>query len=184
MKSIAFVVAALACLSLTGAPTAQPPASKGNDAAIIANEKSMWEMWKRKDAKSFGALLADDFYDVYLSGETAGKEELLRGFADADLLDYQLSPLRTVALSPDASLLLYRAHVKGRVAGKELEYDVDVTSVWAIRKGVGSRCSTARISFRRRCHGTSWRTREAARHSRACESRFRHSVSASFAWHL
>ena len=35
---------------------------------LVKLETSMWDMWKAKDAKSFAALLADDFYDVYFSG--------------------------------------------------------------------------------------------------------------------
>jgi hypothetical protein len=105
------------------------------DAAIMTLEKSMWEMWKQKDAQSFGALLADDFHDIYLSGEPADKEELLRGFADSDLLDYSLGPMHVAGVSEEVRLLVYRAHVHGRVTDKEVEYDVDVTSAWAKRDG-------------------------------------------------
>lgn len=132
MKTISIVL--LSAMLVAAAPSRQTtPASA--DRYIVATEKSMWEMWKRKDAAGFGNLLADDFYDVYLSGEAAGKRELLKGFHDADLLDYRLGAMNTVALSPDVRLLTYRAHVRGRVAKKEAEYDVDVTSVWALRRG-------------------------------------------------
>ena len=105
------------------------------DDKILADEKRMWEMWKRKDPQSFAALLADDFYDVYLSGETAGKTEVVNGIREADLLEYKLTPIKVVAISGDARVLLYRAHIRGRVAGHEKTYDVDVTSAWALRKG-------------------------------------------------
>src|SRR3954454_24315659 len=132
MKTISILL--LSAMLIAAAPSRQAtPVSAARD--IAATEKSMWEMWKRKDAASFGNLLADDFYDVYLSGEVAGKRELLKGFNDADLIDYRLGAMKTVALSSDVRLLTYRAHVHGRVAKKELEYDVDVTSVWAIRRG-------------------------------------------------
>jgi hypothetical protein len=122
----------LALLLVSRSHAAPAPAV---DAQLVASEKSMWELWKHKDAKSFGGLLADDFFDVYLSGETAGKAALLRGFNDADLLDYRLTPMRVVRLASDARVLVYRAHIRGRVAAKALEYDVDVTSVWAVRNG-------------------------------------------------
>ena len=90
----------------------------------------MWDMWKRKDAKAFEALLADDFYDVYLSGEVANKEELMKGFNDAELLDFKFGDIDVVHLSNDMRLLVYRAHVRGRIGSKESEYDVDVTAAW------------------------------------------------------
>jgi hypothetical protein len=96
-------------------------------------ETSMWDMWKRKDADAFAALLADDYYDVYLSGEVVNKDELMKGFRDADLLDYKLGGINVVPLTKTTRILVYRAHVRGRAAGKEVEYDVDVTSAW--RKG-------------------------------------------------
>jgi hypothetical protein len=110
-------------------------AARWSDETIVAKEKSMWEMWKQKDAKSFAALLAGDFYDIYLSGKVVGKKELMETFADADLLDYKIGKVDVVRLASDARLLAYRAHVHGRADGKEEEYDVDVTSVWAIRNG-------------------------------------------------
>jgi hypothetical protein len=114
---------------------ALPAFASTEDAWLVSTEKSMWEMWKQKDAKSFAALLADDFYDVFLNGKTAGKEELMRSFLEAELIDYSIGDVRVVPLAPDARLLVYRAHVHGRAGGKELEYDVDVTSVWAKRGG-------------------------------------------------
>ena len=120
----------LAGLALLFAFTAQAAVNE----QLIAKERSMWEMWKRKDAQSFAALLADDFHDVYLSGETVGKAELMKGFADADLLDYRLGRIDVVNVSPDTRILLYRAHIRGKVNGQELEYDVDVTSGWSLRK--------------------------------------------------
>jgi hypothetical protein len=123
----------LSAMLIAAAPSRHAAAADA-DRSIAASEKSMWEMWKRKDAASFGNLLAADFQDIYLSGEMAGKRELLKGFYDADLIDYRLGAMNTVALSPDVRLLTYRAHVHGRVAKKEIEYDVDVTSVWAIRR--------------------------------------------------
>jgi len=102
---------------------------------VIALEKSGWEAWKRKDAKAFASMLADDFYDIYLSGEVVGKKELMKGFADSDLLDYRITNMHAVDLSKDSIVLTYRAHVKGRVKAKVLEYDVDVTAAWAIRNG-------------------------------------------------
>src|SRR4051812_41501668 len=129
------VMKTISILVLSAMLLAAPSRPANADRDIAASEKSMWEMWKRKDAASFGNLLADDFYDVYLSGEVAGKRELLKGFNDAQLIDYHLGPMNAIALSSDVRLLTYRAHVHGRVAKKEIEYDVDVTSVWAIRRG-------------------------------------------------
>ena len=115
---------------------AQPTgATDLSDEQLIAREKSMWEMWKHKDAKSFAALVAEDFYDIYLSGKVVGKKEVVEGIAEADLLDYSLSDLRVVQIAPDARALVYRAHIHGRVAQKEKQYDVDVTSGWALRNG-------------------------------------------------
>lgn len=124
----ALAVCLLAAFPLAAAPHAQPKTVE--DRAVAAKEASMWEMWKRGDAKAFAALLADDFYDVYLSGEVVDKAELLKGFHDSALLDYKLGPIDVVPTSKATRLLVYRAHVRGRVGGKELEYDVDVTSEW------------------------------------------------------
>jgi hypothetical protein len=125
----------LAMLVVVPAAAAAVEDAASRDAAVMTLEKSMWEMWKQKDAQSFGALLAEDFHDIYLSGEPAGKEELMRGFADSDLLDYSLGPMHVAGVSEEVRLLVYRAHVHGRVSDKEVEYDVDVTSAWAKRNG-------------------------------------------------
>lgn len=126
------IVLLSSCAASSG--SARPSQGDINDSLKI-KESSMWQMWKERDAKSFAALLADDFYDVYLSGETAGKAELMRGFNDAELLDYALTSMNVVTLSSESRLLTYRAHIRGRVAEKLLEYDVDVTSAWAVRGG-------------------------------------------------
>ena len=129
MRSIR-IAAALLLVSI--AASAAPVSTHDH---LIALEKGGWEAWKRKDAQTFASMLADDFYDIYLSGEVAGKKQLMDGFTDADLLDYRLSNFHAVDLSKESIVLVYRAHVKGRVKAKVMEYDVDVTSAWAIRGG-------------------------------------------------
>lgn len=113
-------------------PSAVPTAA---DSVVIATEQSMWGMWKRRDAKSFGAYLSDDFYDVYLDGTVVGKQELLKYFTDAELLDYSFGPVSVVHLTPDAIILVYRAKLHGRQGNKDIRRTVDVTSAWARRQG-------------------------------------------------
>jgi hypothetical protein len=111
------------------------PALTPDDSAVVATEKSMWGMWKNRDAASFGALLADDFYDVYLDGTVVGKQQLLHDFFDAELLEYSFGPVEVVHLTPDAVVLVYRADLHGRAGATDIRRTLNVTSAWARRGG-------------------------------------------------
>ena len=52
MKRLAITVTFLIAVAAT---------PRSIDDKIAADEKSLWEMWKHEDSKSFAPLLADDF---------------------------------------------------------------------------------------------------------------------------
>jgi hypothetical protein len=104
-----------------------------------------WALVQKKDYERFGELLADDFYDVFSTGKTVDKRELLdRYIRGVELVDFDLSAFHVVMLDDDAAIVVYEARFHGREtqemahAGKpgELQTDhVAVTSAWARRNG-------------------------------------------------
>jgi len=115
-------------------PVPRPPRT-AEDSSLVATELSMWGMWKNHDAASFAALLADDFYDVFLDGTVVGKQALMREFQQAELLEYSFGPVSLVHLSPDAVVMVYRAQLHGRAGSADIRRTVDVTSAWGRRDG-------------------------------------------------
>ena len=130
--TIALLLAAGTTQAQPGVP--RPPASAA-DSALVATELSMWGMWKNRDATSFAALLADDFFDVFLDGSVVSKQQLMQEFTQAELLAYSFSPVSMVHLTPDAVVMVYRAQLHGRQGTTDVHRTVDVTSAWARRHG-------------------------------------------------
>jgi hypothetical protein len=132
----------LITLALLLAPPAAPaqggrprPAAAPVGETLISNEKRTWELYKNKDVKRLAELTAEDFYDIYPTGEAVDKKRYLADVLETEVRDYSLSDFKVVMLNEAAAVVVYRAKVHGAVKGREIKSEVAVTSGWARRGG-------------------------------------------------
>jgi hypothetical protein len=111
--------------SPTAAKPAAPPDTAKPDSqtdALLALEKTGWEAWKNKDQKAFESTLGSDFH--WLSGE--GRWDRSTTIAKwttentCNVKSYELTDAKSVALSPDVSLLTFRGGADGDCGGQPL----------------------------------------------------------------
>jgi ketosteroid isomerase-like protein len=132
-------------LLLTCAPAVAPhalaqTATGGADPAsveqtLIANEKRTWELYKNKDVRALAELTAEDYYDIYPTGEAVDKKRYLRDVLETEVRDYALSDFKVITLNEAAAVVVYRARVHAVSDGREIKSQVAVTSCWARRGG-------------------------------------------------
>jgi hypothetical protein len=65
---------------------AKPMSKAAVQAALVAKEKSLWEAFKKKDAKPFERNLSADSLQIDVSG-LATKADAVKGLADCDVKD-------------------------------------------------------------------------------------------------
>ena len=138
MKQL-FILTALAFLLTVNAyaqtPNERKNSSKPSEAETVLNyEKQMREFVKRKDLKTFGSFIAEDWYGNF-DGRDSTKSKLLEGLGRANLKDFQLSNVRTTTLNKDALIFTYQADERFIIEGKEILFHFNITSGWAKRGG-------------------------------------------------
>jgi len=141
MRRLLFTLFVL--ISLAVAVIAQP--KKSADQILIDYEKQSWESVKQKDYQKFESFIADDFVDIFSTGQVVNKQELLQKYIrGVNLIDYSLSKFRVVMLDKDAAVVVYEALAHGSESqsmahdvakGKVSAIHVEVTSAWARRNG-------------------------------------------------
>jgi|GEM_PF-5417259 len=98
---------------------------------LIANERTAWEVYQRRDT-SAPDLLTPDYVEVLEGGEVNGRAAHLAMIAEADLPSYALDAFVVTRLTDEAMIVTYEADwtdsagEAGRLA---------VTSGWAVRGG-------------------------------------------------
>jgi hypothetical protein len=143
--SIVFVIAlAMTCLGqTTNANKAAPKSSakaegksmaKSSKATLIAKEKSLWEAFKKKDAKPFERNLSADCLQIDVTGLTT-KTDVLKGVADCDVKDYTLDNFKAMKIDSNVTLLTYKATVHATCGGQAAPENVLASSVWVNRGG-------------------------------------------------
>lgn len=133
------LAAALAGPRPAAAQQRRPKPAKTRAAAVaellVENEKRTWALYQSKDVKGLAALIGDDYYDVYPTGEAVDKKRYLADVAGTDVKDYELSGFEVRMLNEAAAVVVYRARVHASVGGREVKSVVAVTSAWARRGG-------------------------------------------------
>lgn len=127
----------------TNASNSNMPASTSStaisEADLIAREKQVWEVIKKKDWDGFAALLTDD--QVYVGSQgpqdkKASVDGLRNAFKDATITDLSFTDFKTLTLDKDAAIVTYTITAKGMMDGKELPPAPQRnTSIWANRGG-------------------------------------------------
>ncbi len=102
---------------------------------LVSNEKRIWELYKSKDVKALAEFAAEDYYDIYPTGEVVDKKRYLQDVLETEVREYALSDFKVIMLNEAAAIVVYRAKVHGVVDKREIKSEVAVTSGWARRGG-------------------------------------------------
>jgi len=111
----------------TAASPAAKPAETGSDP--IANEKIVWDLFKSKNYDAFAALLDPTFVELESMG-FFDKAAAVKGVAEMDASQFELSEWKSGKLDADAALVTYLVKPKDPKADTERH-----TSIWASRGG-------------------------------------------------
>lgn len=110
-------------------------------ALLIQKETSTWQAAKDKNYDLFESFMADDYVDVFASGEIHSKKEVMDYIRGVDMTEFSLSNFKVIMMNPDAAIIVYEARARateshGMSRGKPVsEIHAAVTSAWANRSG-------------------------------------------------
>jgi hypothetical protein len=125
--------------SAQSTPPAQQPRPSvqdkhsGEDVAVQL-ERQAWEAVKAKQYTKYVRLLAKDFVDIEPVGIITRKEEE-KGIVQLTINEYKWERLRIVHLSPNVTLLVYKAIQKANFGGQPVPTPTWVSSLWIKRNG-------------------------------------------------
>lgn len=145
------------CMGQSAPPSAPPPndpdsprikpptATSGGSSApakgkssiedmLIAREKEILELIKKKDIQGFAAYLADDQLYVNDKGIHT-KAQALKSVAEGTLLEFALDDWKVLMVNKDTALLTYRVTSKGIVNGQEVSGVTRESTLWVKRGG-------------------------------------------------
>jgi len=113
------------------AKSATSPMAKPADAGpdVTADEKLVWDAFKRKDFDGFGSYLASDFVEIEADG-VYDKAGSIKGVQGMDFSKVTLSDWKTVKFDGDASLVTYT--LKMPRMKPDTEYH---STIWVNRNG-------------------------------------------------
>jgi hypothetical protein len=103
---------------------------------LIAEEKASWDLAIKRDATSYKALHAPDFFTVSGTGITdreLSEDSALDSHVHFDRCDLSEFSVRFVA--ENAALITYRAKAAGTDHGKAFQLDSCASSLWVKRDG-------------------------------------------------
>ncbi|HEX6183550.1 MAG TPA: nuclear transport factor 2 family protein [Pyrinomonadaceae bacterium] len=134
------ILITLAVLLASPAAAAAQAGPARSDAAsveetLVSNEKRTWELYRKKDVKGLAELTAEDYYDIYPTGEAVDKKRYLADVLETEVKDYALSDFKVIMLNDAAAIVVYKAKVHAAVKEREIKSEVAVTSGWARRGG-------------------------------------------------
>ncbi|MBA3805896.1 MAG: nuclear transport factor 2 family protein [Acidobacteria bacterium] len=146
---VASLALAATCMGQTG-PTSQPDSGRikpptatstggsatGDnklEAMLIAREKEVWGLIKKKDAVGFAAYLAED--QLYVNSQGVhSKAESVKGIGAEGPSDLTLDDWKVIMIDKDAAIVTYRATPKAEACGPEPVAERN-TTVWVKRGG-------------------------------------------------
>ena len=103
--------------------------------SLMAIETKSWEAWKQRDKAGVEGVMAKGF--MYVSGlGVKNRDDAIKLWADAKCtgLDYKFSDPMGISITPDVSLVTYKADSKGTCDGKPVPPHVWVAS-YDIKEG-------------------------------------------------
>ncbi len=98
--------------------------------------KAEWDALKKKDAKAYGELLADDYEGVEVDGQgERTKTQALNEIPAGNVFDYTLWGFKIIPLSPDAACVIYEVTMQFPPKSVLRYSRVYITEIWVKRKG-------------------------------------------------
>lgn len=142
MKTIACfaVVATVIVGSLAGGSALPEKANTHKDSPqqpqveIVAKERQELEALKNGKVREFADLMAEEAIFVDSHG-SAGKAEVVGHLRDLKLLEYSMTDIKFVSVSPQSGLIAYKLTQKGRENGKDFADTVYASALWVKRGG-------------------------------------------------
>ena len=98
--------------------------------------KTEWEALKKKDSKTYGELLADDYQGVETDGK--GERNRLQAINEVqagNVFDYTLWGYKFIPLNPDAAFLIYEVTLQFPPKSAVRYSRLYITELWVKRKG-------------------------------------------------
>ena len=148
----AYILLACACATLTGPATGQQTTPKKAETAVPQSSPSPatvgvtnvledriraeWEAFKKKDKKTYGELLADDYVAVEADGDgERNKAQMLREIEHSMITEYTLSFLKVTPLGPEAAFARYEVFFRFPPKSAVPFEKVLIGEVWIKRNG-------------------------------------------------
>lgn len=100
---------------------------------LIAKERQTWELYGAKNVAALAEMTAEDFVDIYVTGEVVDKKRYLDDVGSVEVESYELIDFKVIALTPESAIVVYTARSRGTVGGQPIRSQVAVTSAWAKR---------------------------------------------------
>ncbi len=103
------------------------------EAMLIAREKEVWELIKKKDGQGFAAYLAED--QLYVNGQGVhSKAESVKSVMGEGPSDITMDDWKVMMVDKDVAIVTYRVTPKAEACGPEPVVERN-TTVWAKRGG-------------------------------------------------
>ena len=104
---------------------------------LVANEKQVWEAYKRKDAAALRELTRDDSYSVEdANGEIITRAEALADLPNFTIDDYSMKDIQVIPINSGAAIVRYSVMVKGSSKGTPfVPHWSIVSSIWVEHNG-------------------------------------------------
>ncbi|HEY7353816.1 MAG TPA: nuclear transport factor 2 family protein [Terriglobales bacterium] len=118
MKSL-FTLAALGVLCAVSYAQGARQSNDPDAQAVIGKSRAVLEAIKGKDAKSLGALLANDFRSIDLTGDFGGRQEMLGSAQEGFLKDFLLYNPQAFRIDNDSMLVSYNTAITPAEAFQE-----------------------------------------------------------------
>jgi hypothetical protein len=97
--------------------------------------KSEWDALKKKDAKAYGDLLAEDYEGIEVDGQgERTKGQALRELASGNVFDYTLWGFKLIPLGPDAAGVIYEVTLQFPPRSSVRYSRVYITELWVKNK--------------------------------------------------
>jgi hypothetical protein len=104
---------------------------------LLAKEQSVWDAYKRKDAKTLDKLLAEDYYAIEdADGETMSRAEALKSVSGLDLKAFEMKDWAIIEINEGSAIVRYKVKTEGAADQHEfVPHWSMVSSVWVKRAG-------------------------------------------------
>jgi hypothetical protein len=118
-----------------GANSAKPKMSKkAVERALVAKEKSLWEMVKNNDAKGFRKNFSPDFAGIYEDGIHSLDTDV-QGISQVKMKSYALTDIKMIMPTSDTAILTYKVNSQAEAQGQDISGDYYCSSTWVNRGG-------------------------------------------------